>query len=103
MSLRKGTATITVASGKSIDLRKPAELIEDGGWTPGKLTIKAKGRFEEVDGKTFFRIAGTGESLELVKKHEHKSNESGLFIATGQVEFDGTRMKLTIEEVTSEP
>ena len=92
-----------MAPGKSIDLRQPAKLIKDGGWTPGKLTIKAKGRFEEADGKTIFRIAGSGEKLELVKEHEHTSNESGLFTATGQVEFDGSRLKLTIEEVTIEP
>ena len=93
---------MTVKPGKTIALRSLDKLISDGGWTPGKLTIKAQGTLEDVDGKSLFRIAGTNEKFEVVKKHKHTSDAPGTFTVIGVVRFEGSRMTLEIDEVVSE-
>lgn len=92
---------MTVKPGKTIALRRLDKLISDGGWTPGSLTIKARGTLEEVDGNSLFRIAETNEKFEVVKKHEHTSDAPGTFTVTGEVRFEGSGMTLEIDEVLS--
>ena len=96
---------MTVVPGRSISLRKPAKAIDDGGWTPGKLTIKARGNLVERNGKTVFRIAGSGEEFEVILEHKHKLDRSGSGVTTvtGEVGLEGTRATLKIHEVSIEP